>query len=148
MNDEFWMRHAISTAKAAANFNEVPVGAVIVRDSKLISNGFNLRESHHSSVSHAEINAIKKANEILGSWRLVDCTMYVTLEPCLMCAGAASQAKIARIVFGAKDPKGGATGSLYSIHADNRLNHRFQVTSGVLESECSALLKEFFRKKR
>jgi len=142
------MRRALSLAQSASDIDEVPVGAVIVRDGQLISEGFNQREKKFSVLSHAELEAIQIANNSLSSWRLTGCTLYVTLEPCLMCVGAIYQSRIERVVFGAMDPKAGATGSLYNIQSDERLNHRFQVTSGVLSDECGQILKDFFRRKR
>ena len=142
------MRRALSLAQSASDIDEVPVGALIVRDGQVIAEGFNQREKKFSVLSHAELEAIQIANQKLSSWRLIGCTLYVTLEPCLMCVGAIYQSRIDRVVFGAMDPKAGATGSLYNIHDDNRLNHKFQITSGVLESECGQILKDFFKRKR
>ncbi len=142
------MRRALSLAQSASDIDEVPVGALIVRDGQVIAEGFNQREKKFSVLSHAELEAIQIANQKLSSWRLTDCTLYVTLEPCLMCVGAIYQSRIDRVVFGALDPKSGATGSLYNIHDDDRLNHKFQITSGVLSNECGQILKDFFRKKR
>lgn len=147
-NDEIWMRRALSLAQSASDIDEVPVGALIVRDGQVIAEGFNQREKKFSVLSHAELEAIQIANQKLSSWRLTGCTLYVTLEPCIMCVGAIYQSRVERVVFGAMDPKAGATGSLYNIQADDRLNHRFQVTSGVLGEECGQILKDFFRKKR
>ena len=147
-NDEFWMKKALSLAKTAGEVDEVPVGAIIVKDDEIISSGTNRREASNLSTAHAEIVAIEKANSILDSWRLSGATLYVTLEPCLMCAGALYQSRISRVVYGASDPKGGALGSLYNIHQDSRLNHQFEVSSGILENECAQILKKFFRKKR
>jgi tRNA(adenine34) deaminase len=142
------MRRALSLAQSASDIDEVPVGALIVRDGQLIAEGFNQREKKFSVLSHAELEAIQSANAKLASWRLAGCTLYVTLEPCLMCVGAIYQSRIDRVVFGAMDPKAGATGSLYNIQNDERLNHRFEVTGGVLGMECGQILKDFFRKKR
>lgn len=147
-SDEIWMRRALSLAQSASEIDEVPVGAIIVRNDQLISEGFNQREKKSSVLSHAELEAIQLANQKLTSWRLTSCTLYITLEPCIMCAGAIYQSRIERVVFGAVDPKAGAMGSLYNIQNDDRLNHRFQVTRGVLSDECGQILKEFFRKKR
>ncbi len=146
--DMLWMELALSLAQTAYRKDEVPVGAVIIKNGQLISTGFNLREANHCATDHAEIRAIQKASQHLKSWRLVDCELYVTLEPCLMCAGALQQARIKRVVFAAHDPKAGALASLYQIQNDDRLNHRFEVTSGVLEEKSATLLKDFFRKKR
>jgi tRNA(adenine34) deaminase len=142
------MRRALSLAQSASDIDEVPVGALIVRDGQLIAEGFNQREKKLSVLSHAELEAIQSANRSLNSWRLAGCTLYVTLEPCLMCVGAIYQSRIERVVFGALDPKAGATGSLYNIQNDVRLNHQFEVTGGVLGPECGQILKDFFRKKR
>lgn len=146
--DILWMRRALSLAHSASLLDEVPVGAVIVKDNQVIGEGYNQRETKRSVLSHAELEAVHAANKALDSWRLTGCTLYVTLEPCLMCAGAIYQSRIERVVFGALDPKAGATGSLYDIQADMRLNHRFIVEGGVLADECGQVLKDFFRKKR
>lgn len=142
------MRQALSLAQTASCSNEVPVGALIVKNGSLIAEGFNQREKKFSVLSHAELEAIRIANQKLSSWRLIGCTLYVTLEPCLMCAGAIYQSRFDRVVFGALDPKAGATGSLFEIQTDQRLNHQFQVTGGVLEAECGQILKDFFKLKR
>jgi tRNA(adenine34) deaminase len=144
----FFMKKAINLAKKAALKGEVPVGAVIVHNGKLIATGWNLRESKKNPIMHAEIMAIQKASKKLEAWRLSEATLYVTLEPCLMCAGAIYQSRITKVVFGALDPKAGACGSLYCIHEDSRLNHRFLVESGVLAEECSQVLKDFFKSRR
>lgn len=146
--DTQWMRLALDLAQQAANAGEVPIGAVIVHSDTVIGTGYNLRESMRDALRHAELDAIHSACKSLDAWRLVGCELFVTLEPCLMCAGAIYQARIERVVFGAFDPKAGAMGSLYRIHEDARLNHRLPVTGGVLEAECSNLLREFFRGKR
>lgn len=142
------MRQALSLARSAGSVNEVPVGAIIVQNEKIISSGINLREKGSKTLAHAELLAIDKANIILGKWRLSQAVLYVTLEPCLMCAGALVQSRIARVVYGAKDPKGGALGSLYALNDDPRLNHKFEVSGGVLEKDCSEILKEFFKARR
>jgi tRNA(adenine34) deaminase len=142
------MRRALSLAQSASDIDEVPVGALIVRNGQVLAEGFNQREKKFSVLSHAELEAIQLANQKLMSWRLTGCTLYVTLEPCIMCVGAIYQSRIERVVFGAMDPKAGATGSLYNIHTDERLNHRFQVTSGILGDECGQILRDFFRKRR
>ena len=147
-DDLKWMRLALSLAQNAASLGEVPVGAVIVADGKLLATGFNLREILKKSTGHAELLAIEEACRILSSWRLATCSLYVSLEPCLMCAGAIYQSRIQKVYFGAYDPKGGALGSLYQLHQDKRLNHRYQVLGGLLEAECSTLLSSFFAKKR
>ncbi len=146
--DEFWMRKALELAKDAALADEVPVGVVIVCDDELVSVAYNLRESAASATAHAEILAVDLACKKLGRWRLNDCTMYVTLEPCVMCAGALVQSRVARVVYGASDPKGGAVESLYQVLSDSRLNHQPLVVGGVLADECGKILSDFFRKKR
>lgn len=128
--------------------DEVPVGALIVKNGVVVSKGHNIRETIKSALGHAEINAIEEACIALGGWRLLDCDLYVTLEPCPMCTGAAVNARINRIIFGAFDKKSGACGSVYNIACDERLNHRIEVIPGILEEECKELLQEFFREKR
>ena len=142
------MREALALAAQAFALDEVPVGAVVVHQNQIIGRGFNRRESDHSALAHAEILAIAEASRTMDAWRLIDCTLYVTLEPCLMCAGAIYQARIPQVVFGALDPKAGATGSLYRVHEDTRLNHRFMVQGEFLGQECRDLLQRFFREKR
>ena len=143
------MNLAISLAKSAATYDEVPVGAIVVSpDNKIIASAFNRRETDHDPTSHAELLVIREASQKLKSWRLVDHTLYVTLEPCLMCAGVIYQSRIKEVVFGAFDPKNGAMGSLYNIHSDERLNHQVHVVSGVQEQACSQILKDFFKRKR
>lgn len=143
-NDERWMRAAIAEAKLAEGKGEVPVGAVIVHDESIIGRGHNLRELSQDPTTHAELIAIRQAAEALGSWRLIDTALYVTLEPCPMCAGALVNARVPRVVWGCSDPKAGATETLYTIGSDPRLNHRFECVPGVLGDECSALLSGFF----
>ena len=143
-NDEHWMRAAIDEARLAEGKGEVPVGAVIVHDDEIIGRGHNLRELSQDPTTHAEMIAIREAAEALGSWRLIDTALYVTLEPCPMCAGALVNARVPRVVWGANDPKAGATVTLYTIGSDPRLNHRFECVPGVLADECSALLSSFF----
>jgi tRNA(adenine34) deaminase len=147
-HDETFMLQALELARQAGAMQEVPVGAIVVLDGTVIGQGLNLRETKQSPIRHAEIDAIEAACQTLGGWRLSNCELYVTLEPCIMCAGAIHQARLGRVVFGALDPKAGAMGSLYEIHRDARLNHRLPVTSGVLASECGNLLKDFFRQRR
>lgn len=147
--DEKYMKEALKEAKKAAQKGEVPVGAVIVKNGKIIARGHNLRESKQDPTMHAEIVAIKKAARKLENWRLAGCTLYVTVEPCPMCAGAIVQSRIGRVVYGARDPKAGAVASLYTILTDRRLNHQVSViTEGVLEEECSEILKSFFKRLR
>lgn len=148
MGHQTFMTEALRLAAFAATIGEVPVGAVVVKDGEIIGRGYNRREIEGQATRHAEIIAIEEASEALGAWRLSGCTLYVTLEPCLMCAGAIYQARVDEVVFGAMDAKAGACGSLYRIHEDTRLNHRFLVHNGVLESESREMLQEFFRRRR
>ena len=143
-----YMQAAIEEAKKAQNLGEVPIGAVIVKDGEIIARGYNLRETSQLSNAHAEMIAIAKANEMVGSWRLEDCTLYVTLEPCPMCAGAIVQSRIPTVVFGAHDPKGGCCGTIYNLLDESKFNHRCELVSGVLEEECGQLLSDFFRELR
>lgn len=150
-NHEYWMQRAIAEAGKAQEKDEVPIGCVIVREGRIIARGHNLRESARDPSAHAELIAIRKAAGKLGSWRLLETTLYVTLEPCIMCMGAIILARIPTVVFGCYDPKGGAAGSLYDLSDDPRLNHRVELVSRVLEGECSTLLSGFFaglRKRR
>ncbi|MEZ4288656.1 MAG: tRNA adenosine(34) deaminase TadA [Polyangiales bacterium] len=146
--DETWMRAAIAEARLAEEKGEVPVGAIVVHQNATIGRGHNLRETTQDPLAHAEIIAIQQAATALQSWRLIDCTLYVTLEPCAMCAGALVNSRIARVVWGCDDPKAGATKTLYDIGTDARLNHRFAIEHGVLRDECATLLTNFFRKIR
>lgn len=139
---------ALEEAARAESIGEVPIGAVVVCDGAVVASGHNRREIDHDPAGHAELLAIRAAAAKLERWRLSDCTVYVTLEPCPMCAGLMHQARIARCVYAAPDPKAGALGTLYDLHDDARLNHRFDVTSGVLEEESAALLRRFFRRLR
>lgn len=148
MNEERFMKLAIDEAYKARGINEVPIGAVIVYNEEVIATGYNIRETSQTTLSHAELIAIEAANKEIGSWRLEDCTLYVTLEPCPMCAGAIVQSRIKRVVYGAPDPKAGCAGTLMNLLDDNRFNHQVEVESGVLNDECSALLTEFFRELR
>ena len=148
MNTLHFMNMAIDQAKKAYNINEVPIGCVIVHEDKVIAKAYNRRNKDKSTLSHAEILAIKKACKKLGDWRLENCTMYITLEPCPMCAGAVVNSRLDRIVYGCPDPKGGGTRSLYTIVEDERLNHRAEVTAGIRAAECADLLKKFFQKRR
>ena len=140
-NIDKWIKHALKLAEKAKNLDEVPVGAVIVRENQIISSAFNMKEQNQISSHHAEILAIESACKKLGTWRLTNCQMYVSLEPCLMCAGAIIQARISEVFFSAYDPKGGALGSLYQVHKDKRLNHQFNSTGGICSEESSKLLK-------
>lgn len=146
--DEKFMYTAIIEAKKAQEIGEVPIGAVIVVEDEIIATGYNVRETTQSTLSHAELVAIKEANKKIGSWRLEDCTLYVTLEPCPMCAGAILQSRIKRVVYGANDPKAGCAGTLMNLLDESRFNHQVEVTKGVLEKECSSLLTSFFRELR
>lgn len=160
MNDEDYMRLALDEAHRAAKLDEVPIGAVVVyepidpatrrplAESRVIARACNLRETTRDPAGHAEFLAMKQASAELDAWRLTGCTVYVTLEPCIMCAGLMHQARIDRCVFGAPDPKAGAVGTLYRVNEDERLNHTFQVTPDVLGEECAALLRDFFARKR
>ena len=142
------MALAIEEARYAESIGEVPIGAVVVCEGAVVSRGHNRREIDNDPAGHAEFIAIREAASKLGRWRLSDCTVFVTLEPCPMCAGLMHQARIARCVYGAPDPKAGALGTLYDLSDDERLNHRFEVTPGTLQEECGSLLTEFFRKLR
>ncbi len=144
---ELFMREALRLAECAARRDEVPVGAVIVKNGKIIARGYNLRETKKSPLAHAEVVAIGKAARRLGGWRLSGCTLYVTLEPCPMCAGAIVNARVDEVVFGAYDPKAGAFGSLYNL-AEGRLNHTPHVIGGVLRETCAGMLKQYFANKR
>jgi tRNA(adenine34) deaminase len=145
MKDDFyWMGIALREAEKAADRGEVPIGAVVVKDGVALGRGHNLREASQDPAAHAELIAIRKAARKEASWRLTGTTLYVTLEPCLMCMGAILLARIDRVVFGCLDPKGGAVGSLYDLSDDPRLNHRVAVTAGVREAECTAILSDFF----
>ncbi|WP_428910299.1 tRNA adenosine(34) deaminase TadA [Niallia sp. Krafla_26] len=143
--DEFYMLEAIKEAKKAEEQLEVPIGAVIVLNGEIIARAHNLRETTQNAVSHAELLAIGQACERLGSWRLENATLYVTLEPCAMCSGAILLSRIKRVVFGAHDPKGGCVGTFMNLLQDERFNHQSEVASGVLEEECGGLLTRFFQ---
>ena len=142
--DELFMKEALRLAKKAASFGEVPVGAVIVRDGKIIARGYNRREADKNALRHAEITAIDRACKRLGGWRLPGCALYVTLEPCPMCAGAVINARMERVVYGCADPKGGSVDTVARLF-DLPYNHKPEVTSGVLADECAGALSEFFR---
>ncbi len=142
--DTTYMALALDEARAAAAIGEVPIGAVVVCDGAVVARAHNTREVDADPTAHAELLAIREASQRLGRWRLSDCTVYATLEPCPMCAGAMHQARIERLVYGAPDPKAGAVGTLYDLSNDERLNHRFAVTAGVLADESAALLRDFF----
>lgn len=142
--DEKFMREALAEARAAAAVGEVPIGAVVVRDGEIVARAHNRRELDQNPSAHAEFAALCAAAQALGRWRLSDCTVYVTLEPCCMCAGLMVNARVGRCVYGASDAKAGALGSLYDLNADSRLNHRFNVTAGVLADECREVLSGYF----
>jgi tRNA(adenine34) deaminase len=145
---EKWMRHALAEAQLALKKNEVPVGAVVVYEGKIVGRGHNQVESLNDPTAHAEIIAIGAASNYLNSWRLSGASLYVTVEPCVMCAGAMVLSRIDHLIFGAKDPKAGACGSLYNIVQDIRLNHQLKIIPYVLKEECGQILKEFFEKVR
>jgi tRNA(adenine34) deaminase len=145
---EHWMQAALAEAQAAFEAGEVPIGAVIVHEDRIIAAAGNQRESLNDPTAHAEMIAITQAAQTLGSWRLLDCTLYVTLEPCPMCAGAIVQARVPRVYYGAADPKAGACHTLFQVTSDVRLNHQAVVISGVLKDEARALLQEFFAQQR
>src|SRR5690606_7032539 len=143
-HDAIWMRQALDQARNAWALGEVPVGAVVVRDGEVIATGFNQPIGNHDPTAHAEIMALRAAATILGNYRLPGCELFVTLEPCAMCAGAMMHARLARVVYGATDPKTGACGSIVDLFAQEKLNHHTQLVGGVLADDCGALLKEFF----
>lgn len=146
--DQRYMREALAVARRALDADDVPVGAVVVLEGRIIGRGYNQREHLQDPTAHAEIIALGAAAQAVGQWRLDGCTLYVTLEPCAMCAGACVLSRLHRVVFGAYDPKAGACGSLYQITQDPRLNHRPETIGGVLAEDCAELLREFFRKRR
>lgn len=146
--DEKYMREAIKQARKAAKIDEVPIGCVIVCDDKIIARGYNRRNTDKSTLAHAEIIAIRKAAKVIGDWRLEDCTMYITLEPCPMCAGAIVQARIPRVVVGAMNPKAGCAGSVINLLQMDGFNHKAELTSGVLVDECRTMLQDFFKEMR
>lgn len=146
--DRYWMEQAIRQASLAAEKGEVPVGAVLVRENTLLASGGNAPITTCDPTAHAEIVVLRKAAEVTGNYRLSGAILYVTLEPCIMCAGALLHARISRIVYGASDPKTGALDAVYRIGTDGKLNHRFEITGGVLEEQCGLLLKNFFAHKR
>lgn len=146
--DKEFMKLALDQARLAKDIGEVPIGAVIVRNGQVIASAYNKRETFKNPLAHAEILAINKASERLDSWRLLDCTMYVTIEPCAMCAGAIVNSRIDRLVIGAMDPKMGACGSVVDLVRHEKFNHRVDLVSGVLEDQCSSIMKEFFKELR
>lgn len=148
MQDSIYMHQAISQAHNAWALGEVPVGALVVKDGEIVATGFNQPIGTHDPTAHAEIMALRAAAEILGNYRLPGCELYVTLEPCVMCAGAMMHARLARVVYGAPDPKTGACGSVVNLFEQEKLNHHTEVVGGVLAEECGTLLKEFFAERR
>ena len=146
--DEYFMRLALREAQRAPEHDDIPVGAVVVKDGGVIGSGHNEREARADPTAHAEMIALREAARLLGSWRVLDSVLYVTLEPCAMCAGAIVLARIPRVVFGTADPKAGAAGSVLNVLEEPRLNHRPQVRSGLLAQECGDLLRSFFASKR
>lgn len=147
-NDIFFMKQAIKCAQKALLCDEVPIGAVIVKDGKVISKGYNKSIQSKDTTAHAEIIAIRKACKKLNNYRLNDCTVYVTIEPCAMCTGALIWARAKRIVFGAYDIKAGACGSVFNIPSEKKLNHKIEISGGLLQEECATIIKEFFKNKR
>lgn len=147
-SDEYWMQHALELACKAADVDEVPVGAVIVKDNQLIAEGWNHPIQLHDPSAHAEMVALRQAGNVLNNYRLLDTTLYVTLEPCVMCVGAMIHARVGRVVFGAYDAKTGAAGSMFDLLQSEKHNHRIEVTGGVLEVQCKDVLQSFFKHKR
>ena len=147
-NDEQYMQIALDEARIAAEEGEVPIGAVVVHDGEVIARAHNRRETDADPSAHAEFRAMLEAARALGRWRLTGCTVYVTVEPCLMCAGLMVNARINRCVYGAADPKGGAVGTLFDVSDDPRLNHSFRVTPGVCADECAQVMRDFFKARR
>ena len=148
MSDELFMREALALAKRAAETGEVPVGAVVVKDGAVVGRGYNRPVSGKDPTAHAEVMALRDAAERIGNYRLVDCELYVTLEPCAMCAGAIMHARVSRLVYGAADPKSGACGSVVDLFAENRLNHHATIVGGVMAVEAGSLLQDFFSARR
>lgn len=145
---EYFMREALKEAAKALAKEEIPIGCVIVKDGQIIGRGHNAREDLNQAIMHAEIMAINEANTTEGNWRLLDTTLFVTIEPCVMCSGAIGLARIPHVIYGAKNPKFGAVDSLYQILTDTRLNHRVTVEQGVLEEDCAKMMQDFFRQRR
>ena len=146
--EEKYMKEALRQAKKAEKLGEIPIGCVIVKDGKIVARGYNRRNTDKNTLAHAELQAIRKASKAVGDWRLEECTMYITLEPCQMCAGAIVQARIPRVVIGCRNPKAGCAGSILNLLNVPAFNHQVELTEGILKEECSTLLKEFFRKLR
>lgn len=148
MSHEQFMREAIKEANKALQWGEVPIGAVVVCDGKVVARGHNMRETWKDPTAHAEIIALREASRLLGGWRLTGCSLYVTLEPCPMCAGASLLSRVDEVIYGAKETKFGAVGSIVNLLETDQFNHQPQVTSGILEEDCGMILKEFFRERR
>lgn len=146
--DEKYMREALKLAKKAAKIDEVPIGCVIVYENKIIARGYNRRNTDKSTLAHAEIMAIKKASRVIGDWRLEDCTMYITLEPCQMCAGAIVQARIPKVVIGTMNAKAGCAGSVINILQMDGFNHKVEIVKGIMEDECKKIMQDFFKELR
>lgn len=145
---KYFMNEAIKEALKAKDLDEVPIGAIVVKDNLIIGRGYNLRETSHDATTHAEMIAIQEANKNLLNWRLEDCEMFVTLEPCIMCSGAIQLSRLKKIYFGPTDPKGGAAGTLVNLLQDDRFNHQVEIETGVLEDECREVLTSFFKELR
>ena len=145
---EFFMSEALKEAQKSLDKAEIPIGCVIVKDREIVGRGHNAREELNQAIMHAEVMAIQEANRTVGNWRLLDCTLFVTIEPCVMCSGAIGLARIPHVVYGAPNQKFGAAGSLYDILTDERLNHRVEVEAGVLQEECAQIMQDFFRNRR
>ena len=145
MEKEYYMKMALKEAKKAYDLEEVPIGAVIVKDDKIIARAYNLKETKNDTTKHAELLAIQKASKKIGAWRLSECELYTTLEPCTMCAGAIINSRIKKVYIGTKDPKAGAVGSVLNLFKDYKFNHEVDVEYGILEEECSKILKDFFK---
>ena len=148
LNDEYWMRHALTLAKRAWEEGEVPVGAVLVHNNQVIGEGWNRPIGRHDPTAHAEIMALRQGGLVLQNYRLIDATLYVTLEPCVMCSGAIMHARIARVVYGARDPKTGVAGSVLDLFAEPRLNHHATIEGGLLADDCGRMLSSFFAARR
>ncbi|HEM5141127.1 TPA: tRNA adenosine(34) deaminase TadA [Streptococcus suis] len=145
---EYFMSQALIEAEKSLEKDEIPIGCVIVKDGEIIGRGHNAREELNQAIMHAEVMAIQEANRVEGNWRLLDTTLFVTIEPCVMCSGAIGLARIPQVVYGATNQKFGAAGSLYDILTDQRLNHRVKVETGILEAECANIMQDFFRQRR
>ncbi|NQJ71935.1 tRNA adenosine(34) deaminase TadA [Streptococcus suis] len=145
---EYFMNQALAEAKKSLEKDEIPIGCVIVKDGEIIGRGHNAREELNQAIMHAEVMAIQEANRVEGNWRLLDTTLFVTIEPCVMCSGAIGLARIPQVVYGAANQKFGAAGSLYDILTDERLNHRVEVETGILEEDCAQIMQDFFRQRR